>query len=232
MTATTFTHALFDFADTLAELRPGREGIVAGYVERETGIRLPADVIARSYKALDLLMHYSSVHTRTAGERADFYLDYNQRLLALLGLSHLISAEGLFSAFGDSRKHWELKDGVHDVLRALRDRGLRIGVISNFDACLERIVSDRLGLSDMIDHLHVSQVEGLEKPDPAFYLGFFEKHGIDIGRSFYVGDSYVLDFLPATRIGLKALLLDEAGLYVHCPHAIRHVGEVMGLLRA
>jgi HAD superfamily hydrolase (TIGR01549 family) len=227
--ASAFSHALFDFAETLAELQPGQPDIVAKHVERECGIRLPMDIIARSYKALDLILHYSSVRTRTSGERAAFYLDYNLRLLSLLGVSHLVRPEGLYTAFVESKKHWQLKPGVRETLQALRDKGLSIGVISNFDSSLEQII-DRLGLSGLVDHLHVSQSEGVEKPDPAFYLEFFKRYGIDFRRSFYVGDSYVLDFLPATQIGVTTWLLDEAGLYLHCPYAIRSVSEVLNFV--
>ncbi|UZE48089.1 HAD hydrolase-like protein [Rhodopseudomonas sp. P2A-2r] len=224
-----FSHALFDFAETLAELQPGQRDIVAEHVEKECGIRLPVEIIARSYKALDLILHYSSVRTRTSGERAAFYLDYNLRLLSLLGVSHLVGPEGLYTAFVESKKHWQLKAGVRGTLQALRDKGLSIGLISNFDSSLEQII-DSLGLSGLVDHLHVSQSEGVEKPDPGFYLEFFRKYDIDIWQSFYVGDSYVLDFLPATQIGLKTWLLDEAGLYLHCPYAVRSVGEVLNLV--
>jgi FMN phosphatase YigB (HAD superfamily) len=75
--------------------------------------------------------------------------------------------------------------------------------------------------------LHISQTEGIEKPDPRFYRSFFDRYRIAIEDSFYVGDSYVLDFLPATGIGLKTWLLDEGGLYPYCPDAIGSLDELL-----
>ncbi len=224
------SYALFDFADTLAELQPGRQDVVADHIRRVAGIAVPAEHIARCYKAVDLLMQYSSVNTRTTAQRAEFYLDYNQRLLALLGVLHKVPPESLFEAFGRHEKHWVLKPGVRETLAALRERGYKIGIISNFDTRLEQIVHERLELGGLVDHLHISQSEGVEKPDPKFYLVFFERHGIPIERSFYLGDSYVLDFLPAIGIGLKTWLLDEAGLYTHCPQAVHRVPDLLSLL--
>ena len=95
---------------------------------------------------------------------------------------------------------------------------------------LRQIVYERLDLGKVVDYLHVSQHEGFEKPDPRFYLGFFEKHYIPVERSCYLGDSYVLDFLPATKIGLRAWLLDEVGMYGHCPETVRQISDLLCLL--
>jgi len=224
--------ALFDFADTLAELQPRRQDIVADYIARVGDIRIGQEAIARAYKAVDLLLPYSSVKTRTQEQRADFYREYNRQLFALLGVIHRADPAGLITAFGEHKAHWQLKPGARDTLAELRRRGYRIGIISNFDTRLEQVVYDHLGLVDTVDYLHISQTEGVEKPDPRFYLGFFERHGLDVEQSVYVGDSYTLDFLPASGIGLRAWLLDEAGLYPHLPEAIRSIGDVPGLLPA
>lgn len=222
--------ALFDFADTLAELQPRRQDIVADYIARVGGIHIGPEAIARAYKAVDLLLPYSSVKTRTQEQRDQFYQEYNRQMFALLGVTHCADPAGLIAAFAERKAHWQLKPGALDTLRALRQRGYRIGIISNFDSRLQQVVHDHLGLGEWVDYLHISQTEGVEKPDPRFYLGFFERHGLPIERSVYVGDSYTLDYLPATGIGLRAWLLDEAGLYPHLPEAIRSIGDVPGLL--
>lgn len=224
----TKTHcALFDFADTLAELQPSRQDIVGDYIERVSGIRVDTDVITRAYKAVDLLIQYSSVNTRSMEQRAEFYRQYNRHLFNLLGVSHLADPAGLFTAFGERKAHWQLKPGARDTLGELRRRGYCIGIISNFDTRLEQLIYNHLGLVGMVDYLHISQSEGVEKPDPRFYLSFFERYGLAIKNSFYVGDSYVLDFLPATGIGLKSWLIDEAGLYPYCTDAIASVSELL-----
>lgn len=224
------SYALFDFADTLAELQPNRQDVVRVHIRQLTGLHVPAEQIARCYRAVDLLMQYSSVQIRTAAQRADFYLEYNKRLLALLGVLHKMPPDSLFDAFSKHEKHWVLKQGVRETFTELRRRDYKIGIISNFDKRLEQIVYERLGLGGVIDYLHISQSQGVEKPDTRFYLGFFEKHDIPIERSYYLGDSYVLDFVPATDIGLRSWLLDEEGMYRHCPEAVRRIPDFLSLL--
>lgn len=223
-------YALFDFADTIAELRPRRQELVSAHILNVADIRIPIIDIARCYKLMDSVMQYSSVNTLTNLQREDFYLLYNQRLLALLGVLHKVTPESLFGAFSKNKKHWILKQGVSRAFVELRERKYKIGIISNFDTKLEKIVYESLGLKNVVDYLHISQSEGLEKPDPRFYLEFFNRNEIPIKKSFYIGDSYVLDFLPATGIGLKSWLLDEDGLYEHCPSSVRSVSDFVALL--
>ena len=222
--------ALFDFAETLASLQPSRQDMVADYIARVGGIVIGREAIARAYNAVDLMLPYSSVKTRSEEHRAAFYLEYNRQLLTLLGVTHRTDPAAMLAAFRERKGHWKLKPGVFDTLRELRRRGYRIGIISNFDSRLEQVVFGHLGLGDTVDYLHISQSEGVEKPDPRFYLGFFERHGLSIGRSIYVGDSYSLDFLPATRIGLQVWLLDESGLYPHLPESIRSIRDIVCLM--
>lgn len=222
--------ALFDFADTLAELYPNRVDTVADYIEQTGGLRVESEAIARAYKAVDLLMPYSSVKTRTAEQRGEFYREYNRQLFALLGVAHRADPSGLTAAFGERKAHWQLKAGAREVLDELRRREYLIGVISNFDSRLEQVVYDHLDLAGTVDYLHISQTEGVEKPDLRFYQRFFERYGVDVTHSFYIGDSYLLDFLPASRLGLKTWLLDETGLYPHLPQAIRRLGDVLDRL--
>ena len=133
----TASYALFDFADTLAELWPSRQHIVGAHIQQLTELCVPAEHIARCYKAVDVLMHYSSIHIRTAEQRAAFYLEYNKHLLALLGVQHRVAPESLLEAFARSEKHWILKDGVKETFSELHHRGYKIGIISNFDERLE-----------------------------------------------------------------------------------------------
>lgn len=217
---------LFDFADTLAELTPRRERLVAELVAKEVGIELGEGQVRRAYRYLDLWSPYSSVRIRRPEDRRTFYLEYNRHLLDALGLSHLLDPARLLTAFEAGETHWQLKAGAMDVLHSLKARGMEIGILSNFDTRLKEIVEDHLGLGGLVDRLHISQAVGLEKPDPRFYRAFFEAQGPDPARCVYIGDNYRLDFLPARAMGLETLLLDETGLYPHLPQAIAEITEV------
>lgn len=225
-------YALFDFADTLAERSPSQLEVVSDYIFNAADLVVPASSIRRAYKRLDAFLQYSSVNIVNSARREEFYLEYNSYLLGMLGLSHLTSPKELLSAFAEKKAHWRLKHGVLNVLKKLRIDGWSIGVISNFDSILDKILYEQLGLSGIVDNLLVSQTEALEKPDPRFYQVFLSRFNVDRERSFYVGDSFYLDFLPAKKIGLKVFLLDEAGIYSYLPESIGSVNQIIAKMSA
>lgn len=218
--------ALFDFANTLAELVPGRVDIVRNYIAEVAGILVEAQYIKYAYQALDMYMPYSSVAICSAEQKQIFYDRYNKRLLDHLALSHIVDSTGMHGAFLAAKPHWHLKSGVIEALTEIRASGWQIGIISNFDGNLENLLSEQLGISHLVDYLHVSQVEGCEKPEPDFYLGFFSRHQIKIDETVYVGDSYILDFLPAKKLGLRVWLIDEDGFFGFMPDSIRCINEL------
>jgi len=220
-------YALFDFADTIAERSPSQFHVVYDYIMRTTNLCVPASSIQEACKRLDAILHYSSVNIVDINKRGEFYVEYNKHLLRMLGLSHLTSPQGLLSSFAENKAHWRLKPCVLDVLKHLRHEGWSIGVISNFDRILEEIIYHQLRLDGIVDDLLISQVEGFEKPDIRVYQAFLSRHNVDIEHSFYVGDNFYLDFLPAKQIGLKVFLLDEAGIYSYLPEAIRSIDQII-----
>jgi len=225
-------YALFDFADTLAERSPSQFEVVSKYILNATNLLVPTSSIQRAYKRLDMFLQYSSVSVINSARREEFYIEYNRYLLGMLGLSHLTSPKELLSAFAENKAHWRLKHGVLDVLKQLRIDDWSIGVISNFDSILDKILYEQLGLAGIVDNLIVSQAEALEKPDPRFYQVFLSRFNVDRERSFYVGDSFYLDFLPAKKIGIKVFLLDEAGIYSYLPEAIGSIDHVIAKINA
>lgn len=225
-------YALFDFADTLAERYPSQLQVCSEYIMHTTNLFVPPASIQKACKQLDVILQYSSVSIVASNMRDDFYVNYNKYLLRMLGLSHLTCPHDLMSAFAKNKAHWRLKGFVMYVLKQLRSDGWNIGVISNFDSVLGEILFNRLGLDGIVDDLMISQVEGLEKPDLRFYQSFLSRYNVDLERSFYLGDSFYLDFLPAKKLGLKVLLLDELGIYPYLPEAIRSIDLVIAKIKS
>jgi HAD superfamily hydrolase (TIGR01509 family) len=73
------------------------------------------------------------------------------------------------------------------TLRALRARGLRIGIVSNVPQDLRPIFAAH-GLADLVDAFTHSFEVGAEKPDPAIFLRACEALGTKPEESLMVGD--------------------------------------------
>ena len=104
--------------------------------------------------------------------------------------------------------NYSLFDDVVPVLGKLRDAGLKLGVVSNFEEWLERLL-DQLGVSAFFDVRVISGVEGLEKPDPRIFELAMDRAHVTPERSVYVGDNPEFDVDPAAAAGMFPVLLDR-----------------------
>ncbi len=119
--------------------------------------------------------------------------------------------DAIFDAFFDafaSPNAWRVFDDVSETLKALDVRGVRMGILSNWDYRLHRLL-EVLDLGSRFDPVIVSADVGLAKPDPAFYRLALERVGLPPDRVLHVGDHMHLDFDPARAMGMAALLIDR-----------------------
>ncbi|MFN8521677.1 MAG: HAD family hydrolase [Chloroflexota bacterium] len=65
-----------------------------------------------------------------------------------------------------------------------------------------------MGLDEVFRTVVTSVEVGRPKPHRAVFDAAVEAIGVPAGETMYVGDSYVADYLGATRAGLRALLID------------------------
>lgn len=115
---------------------------------------------------------------------------------------------------------WEhVEPDVIPALAALKERGLRLVVVSNANGRLRHLF-DRVGLSKWFDHVLDSHDWGVEKPDPRLFHLALEQSRAVAERTVHVGDLYHVDVVGARQAGLcEGILFDMAGLYigVDCP---------------
>jgi putative hydrolase of the HAD superfamily len=116
--------------------------------------------------------------------------------------------DALFSYFADP-DHWQADDEATAVLQRLKDRGLKLGVISNFDHRLYRIL-DGLGLTPYFDSITISSEAGYAKPSARIFETALSSVGVAPGEAMHVGDSEHLDLAAADAAGLLAVLIDPA----------------------
>ena len=224
-------NVLFDFAGTLADLKPHSETMLCNYAKETYNLDLEESVVKEAFSCMDRQLFYSSVKITDFEDKSKFYKQYNDRILQHLALSDLIdnSDNQLFHYFSSQKRHWVLKEDVIPTLEILKHKGLKIGIISNFDSKLLELV-ENLQIHHLIDYLHISQDEGYEKPQLEFYQSFFGRHLLDPAESLYCGDSYVLDFLPAKALGLKALIIDPDRKYPKRAEIIVNISDILGHL--
>ncbi|HWC13235.1 MAG TPA: HAD-IA family hydrolase [Actinomycetota bacterium] len=133
------------------------------------------------------------------------------RFLAELNIDDPAMAQALYEKFSDPTSY-RLYDDVRPTFDALAGAGYRLGLISNFDSWLEKMLVE-MEVGHVFDTAVISGVEGVEKPDPALYELALERARVDGSRAVHVGDSPVMDIEPASKVGMTPVLLDRIGRY-------------------
>lgn len=104
-----------------------------------------------------------------------------------------------------SQERWIPYADTEPTLRALRARGVKVGVVSNVPRDLAPIFEAK-GLRHLVDAFTHSYEVGAEKPDPRIFVSACEKLGVRPGETLMVGDHEIADG-GAVKAGLRFLHL-------------------------
>jgi HAD superfamily hydrolase (TIGR01662 family) len=103
-------------------------------------------------------------------------------------------------------QHFLLYEDVPAGLKALSERSLRIGLISNSHRCLESFQS-HFELEGLIDVAISSSQHGYMKPHPSIFEAALKLAGVEAAESVMVGDSLSQDIEGARRVGMRGVLV-------------------------
>ena len=120
---------------------------------------------------------------------------------------------------------WRVFAGTHETLAALRRRGYRLGVLSNWDNRLHRVLAET-GLRACFDAVTISSEAGHEKPDIGIFRCAEAAHGAAPGQFLHVGDSLKHDVAGARDAGWSVVHVRHDG----GPAADGEVGSLAQLL--
>ena len=105
---------------------------------------------------------------------------------------------------------WRLYPEILETLAALKQRGLTLAVISNFDSRLFNIL-EGLGVAASFDSIVISSHAGYAKPASQIFHRALASHGVKAEETLHVGDSLDKDACGASDAGLFGVLLDRRG---------------------
>ena len=103
---------------------------------------------------------------------------------------------------------WSLYPEVPETLAMLKNRGMILDVISNFDSRLVRIL-DGLSIATSFEHIFTSSQVGHAKPDREIFEAALKQHALTADRALHVGDSEINDLQGALNAGLHGVLVDR-----------------------
>jgi putative hydrolase of the HAD superfamily len=103
---------------------------------------------------------------------------------------------------------WVLYPDTIGTLQQIRAVGIDLGVVSNFDSRLHRVLL-ALGLADCFSAVTISTEVGVAKPDTQIFHVALQKHGCSAAQAWHVGDSLEEDYGGAIAAGLKGIWLQR-----------------------
>ena len=94
-------------------------------------------------------------------------------------------------------------EGTVEILRALKDRGLRLYGLSNFTRETFPETRARFGFLALLEGIVVSGEEGVIKPDRRIYERLLERYGLRAADCFFIDDS-LSNVTAARALGFTA----------------------------
>jgi putative hydrolase of the HAD superfamily len=198
---------LLDVFGTLLALESPIPALRALLDER-LGVVVSEDQAATALAA-EVAFYRAHMHLGRDGESlAELHRRCAEVLRARLpGEPRLISAsdEAITAVLVDSLRFRVYPDAPETLAR-LRAAGLRLVVVSNWDASLEQVLG-RVGLRTALDGVVSSAVVGAAKPDRIPFERGLALAGFSAGEAVHVGDSETEDVAGALAAGITPVLL-------------------------
>lgn len=203
---------LWDVKDTLLKVR---RSVGEQYCQeaKKAGLTLNAVEVEAAFRRV--YRQYSSVYpnygtsqglsgeTWWMGVVRDTFLQCQVQDPALL---HSL-ARNLYHNFSNS-DNWEVFPDSEKALISCSSLGLKLGVVSNFDRRLERILQC-CGLLSHFSFLVTSEEAGVAKPNPAIFDQALQKCDVPASHVAHIGDHYMYDYITSRSIGIHGYLLDR-----------------------
>lgn len=100
-----------------------------------------------------------------------------------------------------------LYPGVLEALRALRESGCRLWLLSNAQRVFTEYELRHLGLGEQLDGIYISSDYRCRKPDVRFFNALIEEQKLDKGKCLMIGNDLDTDIGGAKAAGLSTFYL-------------------------
>jgi len=136
-----------------------------------------------------------------------------REIVAAAFLKLNIDAPGVANEIADSytlerEEAVRLFPGATDTLSRLRDRGIRLALITNGNAEAQRRKIDRFALAPLFDYILIEGEFGVGKPDESVYLHALKQLNANPGEAWMVGDNLEWEVAAPQRLGIRCIWID------------------------
>ena len=207
----TVSTVFFDFGDTLVEGKPTYLSRVTDLLS-EFGFEREYSDVVRAFTMADYLVYVDIVSGALDGEDRFLlrYLDHFAQYLNI-DIDWPMTLPEITKRFEQEVYERVLSEDAVETLEALKEKGVRLGIISNNDgSCRQKC--EQIGIAKYFEIIIDSTVEGVGKPSPKIFELALERMRISPGEAAHVGDMYGADVMGARNAGLEPVWYNLRGL--------------------
>lgn len=192
---------LFDFDDTLQDRNIAFLQYCEFFLQKYFPALTPEEKQARAAQML----------ARNNGGYVN-YIDYFLSLFELWGWKEAPEVGDIYREFQFRFPEYStLFPDAKPTLKALREKGYLLGIITNGPSIQQNRKLDVSGLRPFVDLCVVSGDEQVHKPEPEIFRRAAARMGVGCSNCVYVGDHPVNDIEGARRAGMTPIFIDAAG---------------------
>ncbi len=138
------------------------------------------------------------------------------------GIDDPALAERIATEYGALRdRTLRLLDGALETVLWLRERGCRLGLVTNGAADAQRYKIDRFDLAGHFEAIFIEGELGFGKPDPRVFRRALETFGVDPADAWMIGDNLEWDVAPPQSLGMRGLWIDGRGDGLPAGHSVQ-----------
>jgi putative hydrolase of the HAD superfamily len=101
--------------------------------------------------------------------------------------------------------------GAHDAIDALKALGVKLALVTNGAAGIQRAKVERFALTHRFDHIQIEGEHGFGKPDERAYLHAMRALGVEAPDTWMIGDNLEWEVEAPQRLGIYAIWIDVHG---------------------
>lgn len=101
--------------------------------------------------------------------------------------------------------------GAHEAIDALKAHGVKLALITNGAADMQRAKIERFALAHRFDHIQIEGEHGFGKPEEKAYLHAMQTLEVTARDTWMIGDNLEWEVEAPQRLGIYAIWVDTHG---------------------
>jgi putative hydrolase of the HAD superfamily len=205
---------------------------------QDAGLQVDASTFFHGHRGL-LSLYYDRRGDDTKEETTAALLKQLLQEQGNLNLSDEVIAKALRSMYAVTQSNWFPEEDAIPTLQTLKDRGFRLGLISNAaDDQNTQTLVDKGDFRPYLEFIISSAAFGIRKPHPFIFQTALDHFQVNANEAVMVGDLLETDILGAHQIGMKSIRITRRAIKtknrpkVRPDAVVSTLGEISPLLSA